>query len=103
MVWDSCLQTIRRMVPDQSFKTWFEPIRPVSLRDNSLVIQVPNRFFYEWLEEHYVGILKHTIRPAQVGTSLRQWRRHAQPYGHGSSHRQSTGLQQRHLYAAGLH
>ncbi len=61
-VWDNCLQTIRRMVPDQSFKTWFEPIRPVSLRDNSLVIQVPNRFFYEWLEEHYVGILKHTIR-----------------------------------------
>lgn len=61
-VWDSCLRTIRRNVSSQSFKTWFEPIRPVQLKDNALTIQVPNKFFYEWLEEHYVSLLKMTIR-----------------------------------------
>ncbi len=61
-VWDSCLQAIRRNVNPQSYKTWFEPIRPVRLEDNSLTIQVPNKFFYEWLEEHYVEMLKRTIR-----------------------------------------
>ncbi len=61
-VWDSCLQTIQRNVPAHSYKTWFEPIRPVGLRDFSLTIQVPNKFFYEWLEEHYVDMLKMTIR-----------------------------------------
>lgn len=61
-VWDSCLQAIRRNVPPQSYKTWFEPIRPVRLENNSLTIQVPNKFFYEWLEEHYVEMLKMTIR-----------------------------------------
>lgn len=61
-VWDSCLQAIRKNVPVQSFKTWFEPIRAVKLENNSLTIQVPNRFFYEWLEEHYVSLLKSTIR-----------------------------------------
>lgn len=61
-VWDSCLRTIRRNVNQQSFKTWFEPIRPVRLDDNALTIQVPNKFFYEWLEEHYVALLKMTIR-----------------------------------------
>ncbi|MBL7792219.1 MAG: chromosomal replication initiator protein DnaA, partial [Saprospiraceae bacterium] len=61
-VWDSCLQTIRKSVPMQSYKTWFEPIRPVKLEHNALTIQVPNRFFYEWLEEHYVALLKTTIR-----------------------------------------
>ena len=61
-VWDSCLQTIRRNVNSQSFKTWFEPIRPVRLADEALTIQVPNKFFYEWLEEHYVHLLKTTIR-----------------------------------------
>jgi chromosomal replication initiator protein len=61
-VWDNCLSTIRQHVNRQSFKTWFEPIRPVNLRETSLTIQVPNRFFYEWLEEHYVGLLKMTIR-----------------------------------------
>lgn len=61
-VWDSCLQSIRRNVNVQSFKTWFEPIKPVRLDNNALTIQVPNKFFYEWLEEHYVGLLRTTIR-----------------------------------------
>ena len=46
----------------QSFRTWFEPIKPVRLENNALTIQVPNKFFYEWLEEHYVALLKTTIR-----------------------------------------
>ncbi|MFT5386602.1 MAG: chromosomal replication initiator protein [Saprospiraceae bacterium] len=61
-VWDSCLRTIRRNVNNQSFKTWFEPIRAVRLDQDALTIQVPNKFFYEWLEEHYVSLLKMTIR-----------------------------------------
>lgn len=61
-VWDSCLNTIRQNVNQQSFKTWFEPIKPVGLSENALTIQVPNKFFYEWLEEHYVGILKTSIK-----------------------------------------
>lgn len=61
-VWDRCLDIIRRNVNQQSFKTWFEPIRPVRLENGALTIQVPNKFFYEWLEEHYVALLKMTIR-----------------------------------------
>ena len=61
-VWDKCLHTIRKNVNSQSFKTWFEPIKPVQLVNDSLTIQVPNKFFYEWLEEHYVALLKKTIR-----------------------------------------
>ncbi len=61
-VWDNCLRTIKKNVSHQSFKTWFEPIQPVKLDRQSLTIQVPNRFFYEWLEEHYVTLLKSSIR-----------------------------------------
>jgi chromosomal replication initiator protein len=61
-VWDGCLHTIRKNVNAQSFKTWFEPIKPVKLDGTSLTIQVPNKFFYEWLEEHYVALLKTTVR-----------------------------------------
>jgi chromosomal replication initiator protein len=62
MVWDSCLRTIKRNVNQQSYKTWFEPISPVHLEHNVLTIQVPNKFFYEWLEENYVGLLKQSVR-----------------------------------------
>ncbi|MCS6823618.1 MAG: chromosomal replication initiator protein DnaA [Cytophagaceae bacterium] len=60
-IWNNCISQIREMVGEQSFKTWFEPIVPVSLKDNVLTIQVPSMFFYEWLEEHYVHVLKHVI------------------------------------------
>lgn len=61
-VWDNCLKVIKDNVSLQSFKTWFQPIKPVKLKDSVLTIQVPSQFFYEWLEEHYIQLLKKTIR-----------------------------------------
>lgn len=61
-VWNNCLELIKRNVNPQSFKTWFEPIRAIRHYDDILTIQVPNKFFYEWLEEHYVEVLKKAIR-----------------------------------------
>src|SRR5690606_11300631 len=57
-VWTSCLSFIEDNISPQAFKTWFEPIQAVKLTDNALSIQVPSKFFYEWLEEHYVKLLK---------------------------------------------
>jgi len=62
IVWNRCLQIIKDNVPSVSFKTWFEPIVPVKLRDNVLTIQVPSPFFYEYLEEQYIDLLKKTLR-----------------------------------------
>ena len=57
-VWKNCLVFIKDNIQPQAFKTWFEPIKPVKLSENALSIQVPSKFFYEWLEEHYVKLLK---------------------------------------------
>lgn len=57
-VWDNCLSFIKDNIQPQAYKTWFEPIKSVKLTDNALSIQVPSKFFYEWLEEHYVKLLK---------------------------------------------
>ncbi|MCL4109085.1 UNVERIFIED_CONTAM: hypothetical protein GTU68_030997 [Idotea baltica] len=61
-VWKKCLEVIRDNINPQSFKTWFEPITPLKLENNILTIQVPSQFFYEWLEEHYVSLLRKTIK-----------------------------------------
>ena len=60
--WENCLSVIKDNVSIQAFKTWFEPIKPVKLKSKILTIQVPSQFFYEWLEEHYIDLLKKTIR-----------------------------------------
>ena len=57
-VWDNCLTFVKDNISDQAYKTWFQPINAVKLNDNALSIQVPSKFFYEWLEEHYVDLLK---------------------------------------------
>lgn len=61
-VWNNCLKIIKDNVSLQSYKTWFEPISPVALNESVLTIQVPSQFFYEWLEEHYVTLLRKTIK-----------------------------------------
>jgi len=60
-VWGNCLDYIKDNIPSQSFKTWFIPIKPLKLKDNVLSIQVPSKFFYEWLEENYIKLLKSAI------------------------------------------
>jgi len=61
-VWNNCLEIIRDIIPSASFKTWFEPIVPLRLEKNVLTIQVPSPFFYEYLEEQYIDILRKTLR-----------------------------------------
>ena len=64
-VWDECLDIIQDNVRQQSFKTWFKPLKAQSLETEDdlrkLTIQLPSRFYYEWLEEHYFSLLRKTI------------------------------------------
>jgi chromosomal replication initiator protein len=69
-VWENCLEIIKDNVSLQAFKTWFEPIRPLKFEKDVLTIQVPSQFFYEWLEEHYIGLLKKIIKK-ELGDSGR--------------------------------
>ncbi len=62
VVWNNCLSIIRDNIPAVSFRTWFKPIVPLSLERNVLTIQVPSAFFYEYLEEHFIDIMKKTLR-----------------------------------------
>ncbi len=57
-VWNECLSFIKDNIKPQAYKTWFEPIKPIKVSGNVLTIQVPTKFFYEWLEEHYIKILR---------------------------------------------
>ncbi len=61
-VWENCLKVIKDNISLQAYKTWFEPILPVKFENEVLTIQVPSHFFYEWLEENYITLLKKVIK-----------------------------------------
>jgi chromosomal replication initiator protein len=60
-LWQKCLEIIRTDISSQSYATWFAPIVPLKFQNNTLTIQVPSQFFYEWLEENYVVVLRKAI------------------------------------------
>ncbi len=60
-VWNDCLEVIRENVGEENFNTWFRPIKPLHVDGDVLTIQVPSQFFYEWLEDNYVPVLKRAI------------------------------------------
>ena len=60
-VWNDCLEVIRENVGEENFNTWFKPIVPLRVDGDVLTIQVPSQFFYEWLEDNYVPVLKRAI------------------------------------------
>ncbi|MDR1169914.1 MAG: chromosomal replication initiator protein DnaA [Prevotellaceae bacterium] len=61
-VWANCLQVIKENVNKDAYDTWFAPIIPSRLIDNVLTIEVPTSFFYEYLEEHFIDLLRKTLR-----------------------------------------
>ena len=61
-IWDNCLRIIEQLIEPQKFETWFKPIRPVSMLESTLTVEVPTDFFREYLEGAYLDIIKKTLK-----------------------------------------
>ncbi len=61
-VWANCLRFIEQNIEPKQFNTWFRPIRPVSLIESELTIEVPSAFFMEWLEGAYLDLLRAALK-----------------------------------------
>lgn len=71
-VWNNCLNFIRENIDPKQFATWFRPIKPVSIEDATLLVEVPSEFFREYIEDAYLNILKAALKKELgVGAKLR--------------------------------
>lgn len=61
ILWENCLKIIRDNVSEVTFKTWFSPIVPLHYDNSIFTIQVPSQFFYEYLEDKFVDLLRMTL------------------------------------------
>ncbi len=62
IIWKNCLNGVEEHVSPQHFATWFRPIKVLGGSDEALELEVPNRFFLEWIKEHYLMLLQEVIR-----------------------------------------
>ncbi|PTQ53399.1 MAG: Chromosomal replication initiator protein DnaA [Brockia lithotrophica] len=57
-LWDLVLGRLQSRLPKPSFDTWFRDTRALRLSENTLVVEAPNPFIKDWLEEHYQTALE---------------------------------------------
>ena len=61
IIWKSCLLKIKANVSMMTYNTWFLPIKPIELIDSTLKVQIPSQFFWEWIDEHFNGLITRSI------------------------------------------
>ncbi|VAX29734.1 Chromosomal replication initiator protein DnaA, partial [hydrothermal vent metagenome] len=68
-IWDKCLKAIEGKVGGSVFELWFKPIKLKQIKDDYVVVEIPNRFYKEWIEENYSEIIQNAFRE-QTGQEL---------------------------------
>jgi chromosomal replication initiator protein len=68
--WESVLNYLKEKINAQSFTTWFGETRGIELKDDVLLVEFPNSFFIDWIEQHYYQILDEAVSSIN-GTKLR--------------------------------
>lgn len=61
ILWKDCLKLLREKVQEQSYKTWFETLKLLRYQNKELTFEVPNRYFYEFIECKYHKMLQDAI------------------------------------------
>ncbi|OGU77316.1 MAG: chromosomal replication initiation protein DnaA [Ignavibacteria bacterium RBG_16_34_14] len=61
IIWKECLKVIKGNVTLMTYNTWFLPIKPLELNGNTLKVQLPSQFFWEWIDEHFNTLISKTI------------------------------------------
>tara|TARA_B100000029_G_scaffold151839_1_gene146938 strand:+ start:34053 stop:35417 length:1365 start_codon:yes stop_codon:yes gene_type:complete len=61
-LWSAVSTEIRSVLNEQTYATWFEPISAVGLDAKSITLEVPSKFYYEWIDRHYRKMLLSKIK-----------------------------------------
>jgi chromosomal replication initiator protein len=54
----------KEVANEQTYATWFGPIKFLSSADNIITLEVPNKFFRDWLLDRYIALITASISKA---------------------------------------
>jgi chromosomal replication initiator protein len=59
--WEQALDKLTERIGQHNFETWIKPLRFVGRNKNEIRVEVPNKFFRDWLTEHYLSQLEEIL------------------------------------------
>lgn len=69
-VWAAVLDSLKSRVSSEAFEAWIKPTKIVEFTDGVVRVGVPNSFFSDWLQHHYLSDLLLALKDA-TGRNLR--------------------------------
>src|SRR3954464_4130485 len=63
-IWQEALEQLRERLGQQNFETWIRPIRVRETTEDEIFLEVPNKFFRDWLNEHFLRAIHETLSTA---------------------------------------
>ena len=64
LLWDEVKSGLKSTEPPHAYSTWFEPIGSIGLTGNTLILEVPNQFFFEWVQSHHKETIEREVLKA---------------------------------------
>ncbi len=59
--WDKVLEAVREVVSGEQFETWFTKTSCAAIHDDEIVVEVPSKFYSEWLRRQYLEVIKEAV------------------------------------------
>ena len=69
-LWSEVSSRLRGALNETTYRTWFNHVDGLALNDDEFVLSVPNEFTRDWIEGHFLGLIR-----AAIGDATGQERR----------------------------
>lgn len=60
-LWDICLSKIAERVDNGVYDLWFKPMKILHIKEKTATLEVPNRFFKEWIDDYYPNFINEIL------------------------------------------
>lgn len=86
-MWQEALKHLEQRLGKQNFETWIKPLQVNVVQSGYITLGVPNKFFRDWLIEHFLGTIQDTLSNLLNQTVTASVVINHQPQHHSESNR----------------
>ena len=60
-IWKAVLEYVHDEISHEDYQVWMKPIMLLSVTEQFIEVEVPNKFFEDWLRENYLSLIKEAL------------------------------------------
>jgi chromosomal replication initiator protein len=60
-IWNKVMSDVGEKISQKAYDIWLKPLKLVSLTDNQVELEVPNKFFKDWISENYQNLIRDSL------------------------------------------